>query len=151
VLSVLVQFFISSVSSATTQAPLCREADLVIKQNNTIDLYEEYFVSSASGAKGPEKDTAVEPPSCRTVCVLRDPNPIKRSATGISWHPDDPNKLAVAYSILNFQQMPDKMSLTSHIWDITNPNAPEQDVLPPSPLCCLVYNPRNLVRLCVCV
>jgi hypothetical protein len=34
--------------------------------------------------------------------VFRDPNPVKRTATSIHWHPEG-NKIAVAYSVLSFQ------------------------------------------------
>jgi dynein intermediate chain 2 len=31
----------------------------------------------------------------------------------------------------------------SYIWDIMNPNTPDVEILPPSPLCCLRYNPKS--------
>ena len=31
----------------------------------------------------------------------------------------------------------------SYIWDILNPNTPDVELLPPSPLCCLRFNPKN--------
>ncbi len=114
----------------------------MIQQNNTIDLYELYF-------EGVGTQTNIEPPSCKTKCVLRDPvasneiGQVKRAATGLSWHPDDHSKLAVAYSIQQFQQMPEKMSVASYIWDIEKPNNPIQEILPPSPLCSLMFNPRT--------
>lgn len=115
---------------------LSRTAESAISQNNTIDLYEEYFQQV-------DQEYATEPPSCKTVAVFRDPNEIKRSATKISWHPELANKVAVSYSILQFQQMPDKMPITSYIWDVNNPNQPDATISPQSPLCCLVYNPRS--------
>ena len=50
--------------------------------------------------------------------VFRDPNETKRTATKISWYPDGAQKLAVAYSILEFQQMPVNTCLDSYVWDI---------------------------------
>jgi dynein intermediate chain 2 len=69
-----------------------------LKQNNTIDIYEEYF-------EGNNIDHSSEPPSAKGLAVFRDPNEIKRTATSINWHPDPaaPAKIAVSYSILNFQ------------------------------------------------
>jgi len=69
-----------------------------MRQNNTIDIYEEYFVGS-------NVDHSSEPPSAKGLAVFRDPNDIKRTATSINWHPDPaaPAKLAVSYSILTFQ------------------------------------------------
>lgn len=107
-----------------------------IMQNNAIDVYEEYFA-------GVTTDHSSEPPSAKTLTVFRDPNQIKRSATNISWHPDGPGKLAVSYSVLAFQQMPENLPVSSYIWDVNNPNHPNFEILPPSPLCSLVYNPKN--------
>eukprot|EP00128_Syssomonas_multiformis_P018454 Colp12_sorted_trinity150504_noHs@34982 len=107
-----------------------------IKQNNAIDIYDEYFVGKAS-------EHSSEPPSAKTINVFRDPSQIKRTATHLSWYPDDASRLAVAYSILEFQKMPAGMSADSYIWDIQNPNAPEQALTPNSPLVCLEYNPKD--------
>ena len=70
-----------------------------MKQNNTINIYEEYF-------DGVQADHSSEPPSAKGLAVFRDPNDVKRTATSINWHPEGPatnGKIAVAYSILNFQ------------------------------------------------
>jgi len=115
---------------------LMKNAEVSIQQNNTIDLFEDYFLSD-------NQKYAAEPPSCKTVSVFRDPNEIKRSVTHMCWHPDLPNKIACSYSILQFQQMPDKMPMSSYIWDVNKPNDPEHEIIPQSPLCCLVYNPRS--------
>mmetsp|Transcript_48590 Transcript_48590/g.56774 ORF Transcript_48590/g.56774 Transcript_48590/m.56774 type:complete len:392 (-) Transcript_48590:140-1315(-) len=37
--------------------------------------------------------------------------------------------------------------LQSYIWDITNSNTPDIELLPPSPLCCLRYNPKSCETL----
>lgn len=111
-------------------------AEMAIQQNNTIDLFEEYFQEV-------EEEYASEPPSCRTLAVFKDPNDIKRAATKIAWHPDLANKVAVCYSIKQFQQMPDNMPVASYIWDVNSPNQPDATILPQSPLCSLKYNPRS--------
>ena len=92
-----------------------------IKQNNTIDIYEEYF-------EGSVVDHSSEPPSAKGMAVFRDPNTVKRQASSINWHPDS-SKLVVTYSVLNFQdpRTGDGMSTSSYIWDIHNPNSPEYD------------------------
>jgi len=108
-----------------------------VQSNNFIDLYERYF---------DEEDPAVEatePPSCKTAAVFRDPYPVHREANCLSWHPEGPNKLAVAYSKLGFQQMPSDMALTSYIWDLNSPNEPEMSLNPQSALVSLEYNPRQ--------
>ena len=48
----------------------------------------------------------------------RDPNEIKRTATHISWFPDGPRKLAVAYCNLQFQSTSPETSMDSYIWDV---------------------------------
>lgn len=71
----------------------------LIKQNNAIDIYEDYF-------SGVLADHSSEQSYARTLTVFRDPSPVKRSASYISWFPDaaGARKLAVAYSIMHFQQ-----------------------------------------------
>ncbi|NXN64467.1 DNAI2 protein, partial [Himantopus himantopus] len=121
-----------------------------VKQNNAINIYEEYF--------GEEETAEVEdePPSAKTINVIskltsffdvllskRDPNVTKRTATHLSWHPDTCKKLAVAYSSLEFQQNMKDMSFDSYIWDLENPNKPELVLKPSSPLVSLEYNPKD--------
>jgi dynein intermediate chain 2, axonemal len=69
--------------------------DTCAKQNNTVDIYEEYFGTD-------ELDLSSEPPSAKGLAVFRDPNAVKRTATSLHWHPEG-NRLAVAYSVLTFQ------------------------------------------------
>jgi len=112
-----------------------------MRQNNTIDIYEDYF-------HGDSVDHSSEPPSAKGLAVFRDPNEIKRTATSINWHPDPaaPAKIAVSYSILTFQDprfLNARMPNQSYVWDIMNPNTPDVELLPPSPLCCLRFNPKN--------
>ncbi|XP_040438039.1 LOW QUALITY PROTEIN: dynein intermediate chain 2, axonemal [Falco naumanni] len=108
-----------------------------VKQNNAIDIYEEYF--------GEEEMAEVEdePPSAKTINVIRDPNITKRTATHLSWHPDTCKKLAVAYSSLEFQQNMKDMNFDSYIWDLENSNKPELVLKPSSPLVSLEYNPKD--------
>ena len=51
----------------------------------------------------------------------RDPSDIKRTVSNISWYPDGANKIAVAYSALEFQKTSDVISFDSYIWDIGKP------------------------------
>jgi dynein intermediate chain 2 len=113
--------------------------DRCMRQNNTIDIYEEYF-------QGEMVDHSSEPPSAKGLAVFRDPNKTKRTVTNINWHPEGPTKIAVSYSILNFQDsrfMNERMPVQSYIWDIMNPNTPDQELLPASPLVCMRFNPKS--------
>lgn len=76
--------------------------------------------------------------------TFRDPNEIKRTVSHISWYPDGGRKLAVAFSVMQFQDWRmEKMSHKSYIWDVNNPNTPDFELQPSSPLCCLEYNPKD--------
>ncbi|XP_055096748.1 dynein axonemal intermediate chain 2 isoform X1 [Symphalangus syndactylus] len=108
-----------------------------IKQNNAIDIYEEYFNEEEA------VEVTEEAPSAKTINVFRDPQEIKRAATHLSWHPDGNRKLAVAYSCLDFQRAPVGMSSDSYIWDLENPSKPELALKPSSPLMTLEFNPKD--------
>ena len=111
-----------------------------MRQNNTVNVYEEYFV----GRDAP-KDHGSELPSAKGVAVFRDPSPIHRTATSVDWHAEG-NKIAVSYSILKFQDErldDDRASSSSYVWDIANSNTPIIELLPPSPLTCLRFNPKS--------
>jgi len=108
-----------------------------VKQNNAIDIYEDYFPD----------DDATQPlpaPEAKSVNVFRDPNEhLPRPATCLSWHPDQGRYLAVAYSVLDFQKAPADISLESYIWDIEKPTQHESTLTPSSPLVSLEYNPKD--------
>eukprot|EP00887_Chlorella_sp_A99_P007769 scaffold20.g7769.t1 len=108
----------------------------LIKQNNAIDIYQEYFEDL------PPQHLS-EPPSCKTVTVLRDPSRHRRGAQALSWHPDGSARLAVAHSILEFQQQPEGMAAHSYVWDLSNPTAPEVTLAPAAPLVSLAYNLKD--------
>jgi len=81
--------------------------------------------------------------------LLKDPNPIKRSITKITWHPDQnaEARVSVCYAILRFQQMSPKMPICSYIWNLNNPNSPQSTLMPQSPLCTSVFNHRNQEKI----
>lgn len=83
-----------------------------MRQNNAIDIYEEYFSNSLS------TKIASEPPSAKTISIFRDPNELKRAVTHISWYPDGAARLAAAYSTLEFQRSSSGASLESYIWEL---------------------------------
>ncbi len=43
---------------------------------------------------------------------------MKRTITSLSWYPGGSNKLAAAYSFLEFQKAPQGISWESYIWEI---------------------------------
>lgn len=123
-------------------AQLGGQVEELIKQNNAIDIYEEYFNS------GEVVDHSSEQPYTKTLTVFRDPQASKmgeqtRSAPYLSWHPDGGRKLCVSYSILDFQKQPKDMPLSSYVWDVNNPNTPEIEMTPGSQMVCGVFNPKD--------
>jgi len=117
--------------------------DRCMKQNNTIDIYEEYFL-------GDTLDHSSEPPSAKGLAVFRDPEDVMRTVSSINWHPEGPTKIACSYSILTFQDQRftnTRMPVQSYIWDILNPNIPDQELLPASPLVCMRFNPKSTETL----
>ena len=67
-----------------------------IKQNNQLDVFEEYF-------EGEEPEFMSEPISTKTVMIFKDPNKIKRAVTKIAWHPETTElRVGVAYAINRF-------------------------------------------------
>ena len=110
----------------------------LIKQNNAIDIYEDYF-------SGVVVDHSSEPPSSKVLTILKDPHQqeCRRQASYVSWYPDGARKLAVAYSILDFQQQPEDMPLSSYIWDLSKPTIPDFEVMTVSQLCSLKYSPKD--------
>jgi dynein intermediate chain 2 len=113
-----------------------------VKQNCALDIYEEYYKKTTF-------DYYSEVPAAKITAVLKDPHSpdYNRTATHISWIPTDGKKLAVAYSVLKFQSMPDGMPTDAYIWDVNNPNVPETRFVPSSPLCCIEYNPKESYTL----
>jgi len=114
------------------------EASLM--QNNAVDIYENYFE-----ADGATDTTSNEAPSAKTLAAFKDPSEIKRTACRISWFPDGGRKIAVAFSIMQFQDWRiERASHASYIWDVNSPNEPDMALHPVASLCCLdAYNPKQ--------
>jgi dynein intermediate chain 2 len=51
--------------------------------------------------------------------------------------------VAVAYSMMQFQQMPADMSYDSYIWDVENSTTPDQTLISPSPLVSIKYSAKD--------
>lgn len=115
--------------------PVCQ---LSVKQNNTINIYNEYFEDFL-------EDHSSEPPSAKGMAVLRDPCPVRRTTCTIDWLPEGPTRIAAAYSVLRFQDsrmMQKTLPVNSYCWDVQKPNAPETTLVANSPLCSLRFNPK---------
>ncbi len=116
---------------------MCQQTVRSVAQNNTVDLYEKYFDAKSKAVSDSiyESDNATM--TIKTVCVLKDPQELKRAANKIDWHPDKGNRLVVSYATMKFQQMTDGVTpVQSYIWDINHPNEPIYEFIPKSPLTC---------------
>jgi len=110
----------------------------IVRQNNSIDIYQEYFDDLDDSF-----DMVDSTPRARTINLFRDPNSVKRPAVYNCWHPDGGNRLAVAYSSIGFQAIGPDASYESYIWDVEQPNSPELALKPPSMAVCVEYNPKD--------
>mmetsp|Transcript_114715 Transcript_114715/g.263321 ORF Transcript_114715/g.263321 Transcript_114715/m.263321 type:complete len:569 (+) Transcript_114715:42-1748(+) len=117
---------------------LTAESEKAINQNNTMDLFEDYF------ADAEEADIVqTEILNARTLALFKDQVEDTRSVSRLSWHPEGPTRIAASYSVLRFQKMADDMPKVSFIWDVQNPNEPVSELRTVSPLICCSYQPRN--------
>jgi len=122
---------------------LSRKVESRVKQNNSINMFEEYFANQTD-------DHSAEPPSAKTVSIFRDPNKTSRPVTMVVWHPENSHRIASVHCDLSFASMntgayggQDPSSLQSFLWDVQNPNLPYYRITPCSPICCLAFNKKN--------
>ncbi len=67
---------------------LCAGAEEVVKENNAIDIYEQYW-------EGDDAKYSTEAAAAHTLTQLLDPSPSpsRRGAQYLSWHPDGSRKV----------------------------------------------------------
>ncbi|XP_071582692.1 dynein intermediate chain 3, ciliary-like [Temnothorax nylanderi] len=82
-----------------------------VLQNNAINIYENYFDDM-------EPTPLVLPRSIRTSNMYVDPQPIVRPINHLSWSPGAQNRLAAAYSFMEFEMKSSNVNSSSYIWDI---------------------------------
>ncbi|KAF8065447.1 ODA6 [Scenedesmus sp. PABB004] len=105
--------------------------------NNAIDIYEEYFVGYAADHSG-------EPPSARSLTVLKDPAPAPRPVAHVAWLPDGGGRAVVCYGSTAFQAAPSPgVSTSSYVWDLANPTAPDAELAPSSALLVSRFNAKD--------
>ena len=83
-----------------------------IRQNNAIDIYEDYFENS-------DEATQCQKPEAKTVHVFRDPaQTYKRPISAISWCPDGGSKIVIAYCNLEFQATHPDTTKESYVFNV---------------------------------
>ncbi|XP_046653741.1 dynein intermediate chain 3, ciliary-like [Daphnia pulicaria] len=115
---------------------LGQQMEHYIKQNNVFNIYEDYFTDA------PDVQTP-DPNPLRTIHMLKDPSPIKRAVTGLSWSPDGGTKLAAAYSDPFWKNLFDYKENDSYIWNIERAVQPEVVLRSMSQLRSVSFNPRD--------
>ncbi|XP_067145077.1 dynein intermediate chain 3, ciliary-like [Centruroides vittatus] len=119
---------------------LAGQLEHCVKQNNAINIYEEYFV----GDEEEEKDIIND--ETRVVNVIRDNTTPSRYVTCISWSPEEENKLVTTLSTLKFEES-SKLPKESYIWDINNLTQPVTNLCFSSSLICAEFNPKDFSYL----
>ena len=85
-----------SLGYAAAARDLVGGATRCIRQNNQLDLFEEYFA-------GEDPEIMSEPITTKTIMIFKDPNSIKRNVTKIAWHPETTElRVGVTYAQLRF-------------------------------------------------
>ena len=91
---------------------LFQKIDHIIRQNNTLNIYEKYFRI--------DDDPIVENTDpLKTVNVIRDPQQIARMVTDVSFSPANPSKIAAAYASCNFGALTLDTNKESYVWDLS--------------------------------
>ena len=107
-----------------------------IKQNNSINMYQEYFIND-------NIQHNPEPPTAKTISILKDLYKDGRPVSRVVWHPENENKIATLYASLKFQNMNENTPKDSYIWNINNPNKPIFIIKPTSHIISLGFNKKN--------
>lgn len=127
--------FAAGVKDTVNSAKTC------VKQNNQIDLFEDYF-------KDEIPSNSNEAMRTKTLMLFRDiccpeGSSEKRQVSKIAFHPEAMNKIAVGYAQMKFQPSKANIPVDTLMWDINSPNEPDLRLSPPSPLYCLSFNPKT--------
>ncbi|EFX67062.1 hypothetical protein DAPPUDRAFT_262127 [Daphnia pulex] len=109
-----------------------QEADQTARYRKKIEKDEAYLFPQTP-----------DPNPLRTLHLLKDPSPIKRAVTGLSWSPDVGTKLAAAYSDPFWKNLFDHKENDSYIWNIERAVQLEIILRSMSQLRSVSFNPRD--------
>ncbi|ESN93763.1 hypothetical protein HELRODRAFT_88238 [Helobdella robusta] len=120
-----------------TVKKLAETMERYIRQNNSLDIYEDYF-------GGAESILDLNKPTLKIINLFNDQNEIKRPVSSLSWFTDGPKKVAVSYADPECQ---DHFFVSNfyncYIWDVESPHNAEMTLRPQSQVACLEYNPKD--------
>lgn len=109
----------------------------LVRQNNAIDIYTDYFADVES--------LTLEPPGISTLTVLRHPLGIRRAVQALAWSTNNHDTITTAFDA----EKSDQGHGPCAIFDLARPTAPLTTLSPTSPVLCLAYNLRehNLIGM----
>ncbi|CAH0579285.1 unnamed protein product [Chrysodeixis includens] len=114
-------------------AILAPKLERFIRENNTIDLYEQYFT-------GLEEAARLEKPTVRICNLYKDT--YKRPIADISWTNEEDSKVAVCYCDKSYPITgPVNEQLTCSLWDLENSEMPGTEFYPPAACFKIVCSP----------
>merc|ERR1719220_2549752 len=122
----------------TAALHLCSVMEGCIKQNNAIEIYEDYFNEV-------DEATDCEEPRAKTVNLYRDPEALDghiRPVAGIAWNPDG-EQIAIAYCNLEFQALALDTPRASYVFHIEDPTKAALELSPPFHLVSCEYNSKD--------
>ena len=117
---------------------LARETEKYVRQNNTINIFEEYFDEDDAA-------TDIKPSFVGSVAVFKDPvsDDEDRAINKVSWSPSGEH-IVMAYCNTEYLAYYDRIiDKTSLVYDVSNPLTPLLRIQPPSPLLTLQYHRRE--------
>ena len=114
------------------------QTEKYVKQNNCINIFEEYFEEEDS-------ITSIKPTQVGSIAVFKDPisNQNDRSINKVCWSPQG-DKVAMAFCNTEYLAYYDRnIDSRSLVYDVSNPLHPIMKLTPHSPLMTLQYNKRE--------
>ena len=120
-----------------TTCKLATETEKYVRQNNTINIFEEYF-------RDDDDATNIKPATVGSVCVFKDPmGSGDRAINQVCWSPSG-DKIALAFCNTEYLAYYDRsIDHTSLVYDVSNPLSPLLHLTPHSPLMTLQYNKKE--------
>ncbi|XP_076390371.1 dynein intermediate chain 3, ciliary-like isoform X2 [Megachile rotundata] len=107
-----------------------------VLQNGAMNIYEKFFDDLIP-------TSIFKHYNIRNRNSYTDPEAIKRPVSGLSWSSCGSNRLAAAYSFMEFEEHSADVSPHSYIWDIDYSSSPLCALKSSSPLLSIEFNPRD--------
>ncbi|ODN04326.1 Dynein intermediate chain 3, ciliary [Orchesella cincta] len=121
---------------------MAKEADYLVRYNNTLPLYSRYYRKCNSVRR---RDTK---PRANVVAVYRCPSAKKRPVSRITFAPESAGRMAVAYCPYEYDPMLREHSNEAFFWEVENPTRPEGLVRAPAQIVDVRYHPKDVHSIC---